>query len=282
MISPIYIVSRGRWKRRLTANCLERMGLDYFIVVEEDEVGKYTEVVKGEVLVLPQRYKSEYDCFWDDGDPRTGPGPARNFAWDHSICLGAERHWVLDDNIDAFERYHRNMKIRCDEPVVFESMEDFFARYGNLAIAGPNYSNFCPASEGRKPLYFNTRIYSCLLIRNDIPYRWRGRYNEDTDLCLRALKDGWATIQFNTFVQGKRATQTVRSGNDDVFYKDEGTYLKSKMLVDMHPDVSQLIEQYGRWHHHVSYKKFANNDPGRTDFSTVGKVNNYGLRLIEK
>jgi len=44
------------------------------------------------------------------------------------------------------------------------------------------------------------------LIRNDVPYRWRGRYNEDTDLSLRMLKDRWCTIQFNAFLQGKAAT----------------------------------------------------------------------------
>lgn len=32
------------------------------------------------------------------------------------------------------------------------------------------------------------RAFPCILIQNDIPFRWRGRYNEDTDLSLRALK----------------------------------------------------------------------------------------------
>jgi hypothetical protein len=277
---PIYVISKGRYKRRPTANALEQMGADYFIIVESQEAEKYRAVVKGEVLVLPQSFKDEYDRFWDDDDPRTGPGPARNFAWHHSMVSGYSHHWVMDDNIEAIERYNNNMKIRCLAPTPFYVMEDFSLRYSNVAISGPNYSNFCPASEGRRPLYFNTRIYSTLLIRNDIPYRWRGRYNEDTDLSLRALKDGWCTVQFNTFLQGKRATSTVRGGNSEEFYDREGTKPKSQMLVDMHPDVSKVIFQYGRWHHHVDYRRFATNILVRDEKIIVPSgINNFGLRL---
>ena len=28
------------------------------------------------------------------------------------------------------------------------------------------------------------------------------------------------------------------------------------MLVREHPDVSKLTRKFGRWHHHVDYKKF--------------------------
>ena len=279
---PIYIISKGRFKRRPTANALERMGIDYYIVVEKQEYEEYKKVVKGTVLILPEEYKDNYDCFWNDGDKRTGPGPARNFCWKHSIDNGFNWHWVMDDNIESIERYNQNMKVRCVTPTPFYVMEDFVLRYKNIAIAGPNYSHFCPATEGRKPLYFNTRIYSTLLIRNDIPYKWRGRYNEDTDLSLRVLKDGWCTVQFNTFLQGKRATQTVKGGNSKEFYDEDGTYSKSKMLEDMHPDVAKVIKQYNRWHHHVNYKPFKDNIlEFKDEFKNNNEVNNYNMKLIK-
>lgn len=279
---PIYIISKGRFNRRPTANALEKMGVDYSIVVEESEYEEYKKVVKGNVLILPQEYKDNYDCFWMDDDKRTGPGPARNFCWQHSIDSGFDWHWVMDDNIEAIERYNNNMKVRCNTPTPFYVMEDFVLRYRNIAIAGPNYSHFCPATDGRKPLYFNTRIYSTLLIRNDIPYRWRGRYNEDTDLSLRVLKDGWCTVQFNTFLQGKRATQTVKGGNSKEFYDEDGTYNKSKMLEDMHPDVAKVIKQYNRWHHHVNYKPFnANLLEFKDGLEIEDVVNDYGMKLIK-
>ena len=43
----------------------------------------------------------------------------------------------------------------------------------------------------------HSRIYSCNLIRTDIPYRWRGRYNEDTILSLDILRGGHCTLLFN-------------------------------------------------------------------------------------
>ena len=127
----------------------------------------------------------------------------------------------------------------------------------------------------------NTRIYSCLLIRNDIPHRWRGRYNEDTDLSLRVLKDGWCTIQFNAFSQDKMATQTIKGGNTDEFYAYEGTVNKSKMLAEMHPDVAKVMWKYGRWHHYGDYSGFKSNKLIRKKDLVIPSGNNeYGLQKV--
>lgn len=281
---PIYIISKGRYKRRPTANALEKMGIDYYIVVEEQEYEFYSTVVKGKVLILPQRYLDEYDTFWERAeDNRCGPGAARNFCWDHSIINGYQWHWVMDDNIESFERFNKNMKVKCTNAKPFHAIENFVERYDNLAIAGMGYSIFCPASEARPAIRFNTRIYSCLLIRNDIPYRWRGRYNEDTDLSLRVLKDGWCTVEFNAFLIGKRATQTMKGGNTDEFYAEEGTLNKSQMLVDMHPDVAKLTKKFNRWHHNVNYKPFKSNLLHfKPDYQPKIGTNNFGMELVRK
>ena len=39
---PVYIVSKGRWKQRLTANAFEKMGVPYRMVVEEEQYEEYT------------------------------------------------------------------------------------------------------------------------------------------------------------------------------------------------------------------------------------------------
>ena len=123
---------------------------------------------------------------------------------------------------------------------------------------------------------------SCLLIRNDIPYRWRGRYNEDTDLCLRVLKDGWVTVQFNAFVQEKARTGVVPGGNTDEFYTAEGTLPKSRLLEEMHPDVAKVIWKYGRWHHHVNYRPFrANRLVRRPGLEMPIGINDYGMSVVK-
>jgi hypothetical protein len=254
-IPPIYVVSKGRWESRLTNKALASMGIDHFVVVEEAEREAYeANLERATVLVLDPAYKNEYDCFDDLGlSKSTGPGPARNFAWDHSISLGAPYHWVMDDNISGFYRLNYNLKTPVSTPAIFEAMQSFVERYSNLEMAGPNYFMFA-SRKSRMPAYvLNTRIYSCNLIRNDIPYRWRGRYNEDTDLSLRILKGGGCTVQFNAFLQYKMPTQTLKGGNTAEFYENEGTLPKSKMLERMHPDVASVTFRFNRWHHYVDY-----------------------------
>lgn len=258
---PIYVVSKGRAQVRLTSRALERLELPYHIVVEEQEREQYAaEIDPQKVLVLDKRYQRDYDTFDTLGDSKSkGPGPARNFVWDHAIASGAPWHWVMDDNIRGFYRLHENQKVPADGTVL-RCMEDFVLQFENVAMAGPNYYMFAPRKvKIRNPFVFNTRIYSCNLIRNDLPYRWRGRYNEDTDLSLRMLKAGWCTIQFNAFLQWKEWTQTHRGGNTDEFYAKEGTLPKSQMMVAMHPDVAILKWKFHRWHHEVDYSRFAKN-----------------------
>ena len=282
---PIYIVSKGRWQNNPTRETLKRMNVSFFMIVEKQEYNNYAKFLpKENLLILPQHYKNKYDTFWKDMDKRVGPGPARNFAWEHSIKKGFDWHWVMDDNIESFHYFNKNIRSTCIDSSCFYICEDFVMRYKNIAISGLNYANFCHRHEGvnkRPPLIFNTRIYSCLLIRNDIPYRWRGRYNEDTDLSIRVMKDGWCTVQFSNFLQGKMSTQKIKGGNTDEFYKEEGTLKKSKMLVDMHPDITRLTKKFNRWHHHVNYKVFKKNSLLRCEnFIPKNKVNDYGLKTF--
>lgn len=281
---PVYIVSKGRWKNRLTSKALNVMGVPYKIVVEEEQLPMYqAEVGVDKCLVLPQRYLDDYDTCDDIGDSKSrGPGAARNFVWDHATELGTKRHWVMDDNLDAFHRLNRNIKRESDTPAIFAAMEDFVDRYENVPVAGPNYYSFVKASDGVPAFVTNTRIYSCLLIQNDAPYRWRGRYNEDTDLSLRVLKDGLCTIQFNAFLQGKVTTQRMKGGNTDEFYAAEGTKAKSQMLADLHPDVAKVIWRFNRWHHYVDYKPFVKNRLiRRADIDVPRGINNYGMELVD-
>ena len=280
---PIYIVSKGRWDTRLTSKALEKANIPYYIIVEKQEYQDYANVIDPKkILILPTEYQDKYDTCDDLGSSKSkGPGPARNYAWEHSIALGAKWHWVMDDNIKVFNRLNRNKMVQVTSGAIFKASEDFVNRYENVAISGFNYDFFVQSKQQHPPYIMNTRIYSCLLIRNDIPYRWRGRYNEDTDLSLRALKDKFCTIQFNTFLQEKAQTQTIKGGNTQEFYEKEGTLPKSKMLEDLHPDVAKVVWKFNRWHHHVDYRPFKKNRLIKKQGLVVPDVvNNYGMKLI--
>lgn len=271
---PIYIVSKGRWGTRHTAKALERLGIHYFIAVEEHEYDNYCEVTdpkKGTVLKLP---------FSNHGK---GSGVARNWVWEHSKAAGFKRHWVLDDNIQEFWRYNHNQRIRMDTGSFFRACEDFVDRYKNIMLSGLQYKFFVVDSYPYPPYILNTRLMSCILIQNDCPHKWRGKYNEDVDLSLRVLKDGYCTVLFYTFLQGKMRTGTVKGGNTEELY-GKGTFEKSKMLVDLHPDVVTLKRKYDRWHHHVdihAVRKLAGKLEFVDDYVPPNEPNNYGMCLVE-
>jgi hypothetical protein len=281
---PIYIVSKGRWESRLTSKALEEMGVSYKIVIEPQEYSDYAAVINPtKILILPTSYLDDYDTCDNLGRNKSvGPGAARNFVWDHAIATGSKRHWVMDDNLDAFHRMNRNIKAEVLSGTIFKIAEQFVDRYENVPLAGFNYYSFCKTMDAVPPMILNTRIYSCLLIENAAPYRWRGRYNEDTDLSLRVLKDGYCTIQFNAFLQGKVTTQRMKGGNTKEFYREEGTMAKSQMLVDLHPDVAKVVWRFNRWHHHVDYRQFKHTRlKKREGLSIPDRVNNYGMKLVD-
>jgi len=175
-IYPVYVVSKGRWELRHTVKALLAKNIPFHVVIEPQEYEQYSAVIDPSlILTLP---------FSNLGQ---GSIPARNWIWEHSISIGAERHWILDDNIRDFYRFTNNLKYRTTSGTTFKACEDFVERYQNIALAGMQYEMFAPQRQHHNPFILNTRIYSCILIKNDIPYRWRGRYNEDTDLSLRPL-----------------------------------------------------------------------------------------------
>jgi hypothetical protein len=315
---PIYIVSKGRSESRMTSRALDKLGVPHFIVVEPQEYDEYTNVVDAKkILTLPENTDPEHP---------TGPGRARNFCRDHSWLNGHKRHWVMDDNIEAFYRLHKNRRYRVGDGTIFRAAEDFVDRYKNVLVAGFQYRFFCAAKSKYPPFVRNTRIYSCLLIDNsklfkwkngkrklvsEIPivvnapkgksmcagmFLWRERYNEDTILSLDAMENGYATIQFNAFLQGKTATQKLAGGNSDLFYfseevseeeadgkgnyKNAGTVRKSLILEMVYPKVSKVVWKFNRPHHDVDYSKYK--EIPLRPINSLGKhkgINSYGMQL---
>ena len=269
---PVYIISKGRWERRQTSKTLERMGVPYRIVVEPSEYDNYAKVIDpAKIITLPSNFS----------EMGQGGIPARNFVWEHSIAEGHEWHWILDDNIEAIERFNNNIKIKCETPTPFYVIEDFVLRYENISQAGMNYTHFCPAYDARPPIRFNIRVYSCILIRNNTGYRWRGRYNEDTDLSLRMMKDGWVTVLFNAFLIDKRTTLTQGGGNTDTIYNEGDKRLMfAKSLAEQHPDVAFVTWRFNRWHHFVNYKPFETNKLIRKNIEFPTGTNDFNMKLI--
>lgn len=267
---PIYIISKGRAENCLTARELKKMNVPFRLVVEPQEYDQYKHITEN-IIITPFSNLNQ------------GSIPVRNFVWEHSINEGHKRHWILDDNIEGFHRLNRNEKPKVTSGTIFKCAEDFTDRYSNVGISGFNYYSFCKTTDKVPPYYLNTRIYSCILINNDLPYRWRGRYNEDTDLSIRALKDGYCTILFNAFLAGKVTTMRMKGGNTTEVYGDTDNRREfAESLQKQHPDIVEVKWKFNRWHHQVNYQPFKQNKLIKKEGLEVKKgVDNYGMKLIE-
>jgi hypothetical protein len=276
---PVCIPSKGRADCQKTGKALDRLGVSYKFFVEETEYDDYCRHLGEEKVVrLP---------FHDLGQ---GSIPARNYIWDWCRDRGYERHWTLDDNIRAFVRCDTNRRLVVYGGGFFRAMEDFVDRYQNVPMAGPHDKGFVMDRDPNlTPYLCNSRVYSCILLDTQHPFRWRGRYNEDTDLSLRFLKDGYCTLLFRSLCMDKCDTAGskvggMKGGNTETVYNG-GDHRRAfaESLREQHPDVVEVVWKFNRWHHQVDYSPFKKNrlllKPGVTPI--VGD-NDYGMRLVRK
>ncbi len=273
---PIFIPTKGRFDSRLTVKALEKLKVSFYVVIEPHEYKKYKTILNPKnILVLP----------WSKPESSTELVKARCWIKEYSISIGAERHWQLDDNIYNFYRLNYNLKTPVGSGTIFRVAEDFVDRYENIAIAGFNYFMFASRKTCMPPFYLNTRVYSCSLINNSIPHIWRDIYNDDTDICLRVLKDGWCTVLFNAFLCEKAQTMTIKGGNTNIYQKDtviDGRLLMAESLVRQHPDVVRVSWKWGRYQHHVDYSRFKRNKLIQKEGIIIKEgINNYGMKLIK-
>lgn len=267
---PIYIPTKGRFESRKTVRALLEIRAEFRIVIEPQEKELYSKVLdESQILILP----------YSEPDDSSQLVRTRNWIKQHSISEGHKRHWQLDDNIKAFYRLNNNKRHKVFSPVVFRCIEDFADRYTNVAMAGMNYMNYA-IPDGRPPYYLNSRVYSMSLVNNTLPYQWRGIYNDDTDICLRMLKDGYCTLNFNAFSGDKDATMITKGGNTPIYTQGDLRSEFTDSLIRQHPDVVKKVWRYDRWHHEVNYKPFKKNKLIRKEGLIIPDgVNNYGMTL---
>ena len=110
------------------------------------------------------------------------------------------------------------------------------------------------------PFKNNCHVYSAMLIKNDLPYRWRLKYNEDVDLCLQVLHNGGSTVSCVYYLADKISTATKMKGGDQTeVYQGNApkkNLLKAKMLEAVWPQYAKTVIRFGRHHHLIDWKQF--------------------------
>lgn len=279
---PLFIVSKRRYKYNYTSKSLNEMGIDHYIIVEEEEYENYrnTKVPTATLLILPKTYQTDYDTLDNLGDTITkGAGPARNFAWDYSIASGFKKHWMLDDNILGFFMLKNLVRFRCYNPSFFTMIEDFTDKYKNIGLSGCQYKMFIIDRNINPPFTLNKKISGVILIDNDLPFRWTGRYNEDIILSIKALENRYCTFTSNICLSNKMWTRQLRGGNTDELYKN-GTEMKTDFLVNVYPKYCKKVIRYQRPHHALKFSKYFTHQLEKNPEITPTKKD-HDMRLTE-
>jgi len=245
---PVYIISKGRAFNPLTAKHFQREGLPFIMAVEPQEADEYSKAVGREnLLVLP---------FANLG---LGSYPARNYCWEHAKAAGNAYHWILDDNILHWRKWVNGFRAKWDKIHDAFSYVESYTNRNHVDIAGFEEYNFCPRPT-KKPFKRNCHVYSAMLIKSSLPYRWRLKYNEDVDLCLQVLHDGGTTASCMYYLQNKVSTSAkMKGGNQTDLYQGNDPrkkLLKAKMLEAVWPQYAKTVIRFGRYHHYVDWKVF--------------------------
>lgn len=255
---PIYIPTRGRAQKQLTADSLIALGIQPHLVVEEAEADAYAEHnPECKIVVWPQRYLDEYEKT-PELNPHPTTGAAHNYAWDHSREMGYTHHWIMDDNIRGFLIKHNGRRARMGNPKALHWQEDFIRKWRNLAGMSLAMSPFMRGQT----IMLNTRLYCATLYRNDLHeygIRWRRGINDDTIVSLDILKTGyWCTAEnraIGIMKMGTSRKSRLAGGMTD-FYAQGGFIKKSAELVRLHPEYCKTVVKFNRVHHSVDFSSF--------------------------
>jgi hypothetical protein len=122
-----------------------------------------------------------------------------------------------------------------------------------------------------------------ILIRSDLEQRWRGTYNEDTDLCLQVLATGdLCTVLVNAFMVHKVRTGIIKGGNDRI-YQGDGRLRMARSLERAWPGIARTERRYGRPQHVVDWTRFKTPLRRRSDVDwsalEAGGPNEYGMKV---
>lgn len=245
---PVYIISKGRADKCLTANIFLNSKISFLIAVEPQEYNEYLKYYNKKFLLkLP---------FKNLG---LGSYPARNYCWEHAIKNGFSKHHIYDDNIQYWMKWIDGKRRKISNVLPALSYLEQYSDQTNTHITGfeePNFVRKIPKTPFKK----NCHVYSAMIIQNNLPFRWRLKYNEDVDLCLQVLHNKGKTASCIYYMADKVSTAAkMKGGNQEELYKDNDPkkkLLKAKTLEYVWPQYAKTVIRFNRYHHFVNWKQF--------------------------
>lgn len=238
--AAIYIPSKGRASKCITAAVLVAGGIDsFFVVVEPGQQNAYAAGLRhargAKVLVLPRKNKGiAYARRWIQGHAaKADPGGL---------------HWQLDDDVTFAARGRQAGKYRTREVragKVLDRVEKYMRANANVAVASPRNRTYAFGYDGKPPVTVNRQCVTCMLLR-DVDLRFRSGVIEDTDYSMQVLHRGLCTAIFNRLLFTNPPQASVDGGNSDHLHHDRITELQRRLARNwngIYPGAFQITER---------------------------------------
>ena len=181
---PIYIPSRGRAETATTPRLLTEHGLDYFLVVEDQEYDAYA--MRFPISNIIKMPGSNYGCV----------NYARQYMKHHAALRGHTFHWQIDDDMTSIYAHSKGVRIPKMVGEILKYVEDFVDGYVNIGLVGLSSSNFL--KNKTKEFQVNTYAYGVMLVNSKTPYNYHMDVT-DLDYNLGQIFSGWCTVRFDSF-----------------------------------------------------------------------------------
>ena len=230
---PIYVPSKARSEIKLTTKCLADNNISFYVVVEPQDADDYhKEYSENQIVVMEKNNQ--------------GIGYVRNACKKHSISIGADYHWQIDDNIKDFRIRENNKNVVKNTKNILAAAENYISHFDNIGAASLSHTIFAFARNTHVSI--NRQTYSCMLINNKLNILYRHDCIEDTDYSMQVLTEGYCTILFNKLLMGKAATGQYKGGNTDTVHAGDGRLMRSRKLQEYWPGAFKVIKKKERWH----------------------------------
>jgi hypothetical protein len=230
MRHPIFIPSKGRGEKCITANLLIKNNIPFTLVIEpQDEATYRNSYPEAAFLILPRN-----NC---------GIAFSRSFIKNNAKDLGFKYHWQIDDDISKIMQVSNRKIISEDVNHCLSECELFMDAYQNIGAIG-----LCNAAFGmlkKKPFQRNQMVYCVQLIRNDIKANFRIQ-PEDSDFSLQILASGMCTILVNKFLFAAPSTNSGQVGGlTQSAYRNDGRAQVVRNFLKTWPHTGKMVRRNG-------------------------------------
>ena len=232
---PISILSFGRYNQNKTSKYLLKCKIKHYIFVEECEYDLYMNNYYNKLNEEDKYLVNIINTHKDFHLLNLGGSPVRNFILDYWLKEGYDRVWMLDDNINCYNRLNKGIKNKIYSHLIFSSIENYINVYDDVGVCSHNLNCDVKSGNSRSVLVINGKHYSSLLLLTNKQFRFKHKYNEDVLISIDYVNSGKINFCFNHILFDKNTSGKDSGGNTNTIYKNgsqEGYRLKYEYLYD--------------------------------------------------